>query len=114
MTKKKIKRNRRGTSRAMALRSSEPKLQEQRSSFGPIRRKRGDSSSRNMQAGSSRSFPAWSPWDLAVAQQNLWLSSVSSVLRIQQQLARVWLGGDTSRANSRRAKRTPYDQAGRL
>jgi hypothetical protein len=101
VTKKKSKRNRRQTSRAMALRNSEPKLQEQLGTHTKSRKPRLPSL-RNVQRPSNNSSPDWSPWDLALRQQNLWFSSLANMLSLQQQLARTWLGLGTSRVETKR------------
>jgi hypothetical protein len=96
------KRKRSQKSRAMALRSSEPKLQEQLSTSPTDSRKPRPSSLRKVQRRNDDSLLVWSPWDLALRQQNLWFSSFSNIVRMQQQLARVWLGLETSGAEPKR------------
>jgi hypothetical protein len=55
-----------------------------------------------VQRPSNNSSPDWSPWDLALRQQNLWFSSLANMLSLQQQLARTWLGLGTSRVETKR------------
>jgi hypothetical protein len=55
-----------------------------------------------VQPPNDNSLPAWSPWDLALHQQNLWFSSFSNMVRMQQQFTRVWLGLETSGAEQKR------------
>ena len=103
MTKKRSsKRNRREKSPAMALRSSESKLQERLNTSHTNSRKPRPSSLSKVQPPNDNSLPAWSPWDLALHQQNLWFSSFSNMVRMQQQFTRVWFGLETSGAEQKR------------
>jgi hypothetical protein len=89
--KKATKVTPRKKSRALPLVSGEPKLHTRpstRAKSSKVKR----APSRGLQARNSKALPTGSPWDVALRQQALFATSFSSVLRIQVQMFRMWLG----------------------
>jgi hypothetical protein len=90
--KKATKVTRRKKSRALPLVSGEPKLHTRPSTSRAKSSKVRRAPARGLRAGNSKALPTGSPWDVALRQQALFATSFSSILRIQVQMFRMWLG----------------------